>query len=131
MSSEAPKAATPASSSPAPGTAPGTPPKGTDVLIVHGPTADGEGVNVLRARDRRIELGEMRPLKEGKPITGEVVQLTARAGAPNAFDVEVLAKVTGPALAAAGPAQVATREYRDGWDRVFGDPAPTADRSLN
>jgi hypothetical protein len=127
MSTEAPKAAAPET----PATNAATPAKPTDVLIVHGPTADGEGVNVLRARDRHLELGEMRPLKEGKPITGEVVQLTPRAGAKNAFDVEVLAKVSSPALAAAGPAQVATREYRDGWDRVFGEPAPTADRSLN
>ena len=126
MSTEAPKAATSAT----PATPAATPAKPTDVLIVHGRTADGEGVNVLRARDRHLELGEMRPLKEGKPITGEVVQLTPRAGAKNAFDVEVLAKVSAPAQAA-GPAQVATREYRDGWDRVFGEAAPTADRSLN
>ncbi len=102
----------------------------SDVLFVHGPTADGEGVNVLRARDERLEIGQVRPLKEGKSITGEIVQLIPREGSPRAFDVKVMAKIDGPAALPAGPAQVATREYRDGWDRVFGPPS-TVDRTLN
>jgi hypothetical protein len=41
-------------------------------------------------------------------------------------DVEVLAKVGGGEAsqpAQIGPAQVATRAYRDSWDRIFGEPA--------
>jgi hypothetical protein len=88
-------------------------------------------MNVLRARDERLEVGQMRPLKEGKPITGEVVSLTAREDSPRAFDVKVLAKVDAPAPAA-GPAQVATRAYRDGWERIFEahDEAPL-NKALN
>lgn len=99
-----------------------------DVVLLGGPTDDGEGVRVLRAREERVELGEVRPMKEGKPIgAGEVVKLVPRAQSPRVCDVEVLAKVSAPASASAsatparvGPAQVATHEYRESWDRIFG-----------
>ena len=34
-----------------------------DVVLMHGPTADGEGARVLRARADGIEAGEVRPLQ--------------------------------------------------------------------
>ena len=50
-----------------------------DVVLMHAPTADGEGAQVLRARPGRIEAGEVRPMREGKPLSGvEVVSLTQR-----------------------------------------------------
>jgi hypothetical protein len=94
-----------------------------DVLFAYAPTADGEGARVLRKREERIETGELRPMKEGKPIVGEVVKLKAREGQPQLHDVEVLAKVDaeqGGGAPHKGPAQVATEEYRASWDRVFG-----------
>ena len=110
--------------------------KPIDVVLLRGPTEDGEGLRVLRARDERIELGEVRPLKDGKPIAGEIVQLSPRAGAPALCDVEVVAKVT-PAAAVAevapgvrdakGPAKVSSPAYRTSWERIFGqDEAVTA-----
>jgi hypothetical protein len=100
--------------------------KRPDVVLLQGPTEDGEGVRVLRAREDRLEVGEVRPLKEGQPIiAGEVVKLLPRAGS-RVCDVEVLAKLgAGDAAKAAqiGPAQVATRAYRDSWERIFGEPA--------
>jgi hypothetical protein len=100
--------------------------KRADVVLLQGPTDDGEGVRVLRAREDRLEAGEVRPLKEGRPITGgEVVKLVPRADS-RVCDVEVLAKVGGGEAsqpAQIGPAQVATRAYRDSWDRIFGEPA--------
>jgi len=96
-----------------------------DVVLVHGKTADGEGACVLRARPGRIEAGEVRPLREGRPLAagGDVVRLTAREGAPNVYDVDVhytVPKDTAAVDTAGGPAQVATPAYRDSWDRTFG-----------
>jgi hypothetical protein len=105
-----------------------------DVVLLGGPTDDGEGVRVLRAREERVELGEVRPMKEGKPIAGEVVKLVPRAKSPRVCDVEVLAKVSAPASpspARVGPAQVATHEYRESWERIFGGDEKRAAGMLN
>jgi hypothetical protein len=94
-----------------------------DVVLPRGKTADGEGTQVIRARPGRIEAGEVRPLRDGKPLgAGEVVSLQQRPDAPALFDVKVEHVVEGAAAKAAhaGPAQVATPEYRESWERVFG-----------
>jgi hypothetical protein len=94
-----------------------------DVVLLHSPTEDGEGQRVIRAREGRLEVGEVRPLKEGRPISGEVVSLTPRADAPRVCDVKVHVKVpeTAPnALPHKGPARVSSGAYREGWDALFG-----------
>jgi|JI10StandDraft_1071094.scaffolds.fasta_scaffold252282_3 hypothetical protein len=99
-----------------------------DVVLLHSPTDDGEGARVIRAREGRVEVGELRPLKEGRPLSGEVVSLTPRADAPRVCDVKVHVKVPTPAeaapnaLAHKGPARVTSTAYRDGWDALFGAP---------
>jgi|SRR5580692_4413795 hypothetical protein len=98
---------------------------GFDVVLVHGKTADGEGASVLRARPGRIEAGEVRPLREGRPLAGggEVVRLSARAGTPNVYDVDVQCEIPKePSVSSegAGPPQVATPAYRESWERTFG-----------
>ena len=113
-----------------------------DVVLMHGPTEDGEGARVLRARPGRIDAGEVRPMSEGRPLAagGEVVRLERRAGALPVFDVRVecaipAARAVGPAAAPAnraappqsGPAQVATPAYRANWDHTFG----ARDKTLN
>jgi hypothetical protein len=108
-----------------------------DVVMVAGQTPDGAGAHVVRARPGRIEAGQVRPMKDGQPITGgEVVRLEQRADVPQLYDVKVQhtvesaakseepAKSRAPALEAratrGGPAQVATDEYRTSWERTFG-----------
>ena len=97
-----------------------------DLVLIHGETPDGEGARVLRARPGRFEAGEVRPLEQGRPLAagGEVVSLTQRPGAP-LYDVKVEYRVPAAAAeadakASAGPPQVATRAYRDSWERTFG-----------
>jgi len=108
----------------------GEPAKKTDVLLLHSRTEDGEGVRVIRARNDTIETGELRAMKEGRPISGEVVKLTPREKQPGVCDVEVLAEVSPKAPGEhAGPARVATTAYRESWDRIFGANEP--DASLN
>jgi len=113
-------------------------PSSPDVALIHGVTPDG-GFRILRARDNRLELGAVRPLKEGVPITGEVVKLRPRENCPVLCDVEVQLKATelpsdrqvrqlSPAPdaevshARSGPAQVATDEYRKNWDAIWSQP---------
>jgi hypothetical protein len=92
---------------------------GQDVVLLGPPTADGTGVHVIRAREERLEAGELRSLEEGRPITGEVVTLAPRKDNPRICDVKE--SYTPPTALAKqkGPAQVATKAYRDNWDEVF------------
>ena len=102
----------------------------SDVALIHGVTPDGQGFNILRARENRLELGAVRPLREGVPITGEVVTLRPRANFPALCDVETHFKPPEPAgdrqepaervsAGRVGPAQVATDEYRRNWDAIW------------
>jgi hypothetical protein len=104
----------------------------TDVVLVGPPTQDGGGVHILRAREQGLEAGELRPLQEGRPITGEIVTLAPRKDQPRVFDVKdsyrppttTSSSMTSSALPHKGPANVATKAYREGWDEVFGKPPP-------
>lgn len=98
--------------------------------MIHGVTSDGEGFKILRARGDHLELGAVRPLRDGAPITGEVVTLRPRANFPALCDVESHFKpadttsdrqesAAPPALQRTGPAQVATDEYRRNWDAIW------------
>jgi hypothetical protein len=112
-----------------------------DVALIHGITADGEGFNILRARENRLELGALRPLREGVPISGEVVKLRPRENCPALCDVEVQFKApqlpsdrqvpaTEASAARSGPAQVATDEYRRNWDAIWSQ-SPTKTKLVN
>jgi len=84
---------------------------------------DEHGTHILRRRSEEspVEAGLLRPLREGKPIDGEVIRLTPRREAPLLFDVKTeLPDPRGPRATAEGPAQVATDAYRRGWDAVWG-----------
>ena len=118
---------------------PAVPPAPTDVALIHGVAPDGDGFQILRARDNRLELGVVRPLREGAPITGEVVTLRPRPNFPALCDVETHYKPELPAARSAaadpsppmlaartGPAQVATDEYRRNWDAIWSRPAEKA-----
>src|SRR5947208_16344794 len=80
-------AVAPAEPSPAPAKS------GEDVVFVHGPTE--HGLQITRLREQRVESGELRTVKEGQPIVGELVKLSQREESERLFNVEVLAK--GPA----------------------------------
>jgi hypothetical protein len=98
-------------------------PVARDVVLLGPPTADGTGVHVLRARDERIETGELRALQEGRPISGEIVTLKPRESNPRLCDVTESYSpraVEAPQLGHKGPAKVATAAYREGWDEIFG-----------
>jgi hypothetical protein len=109
---------------------PGDGAKKRDVILVHGVSEDGEGVNVIRQREDRLELGTVLPVREGKPLRGDLVKLTPRKELPLLYDVEVQYEARPsssgapaeepPPKAHAGPARVTTSTYRAGWDRIWG-----------
>ena len=97
---------------------PGTP---SDVVLLTGPTADGEGIKVVRARGERLDAGGVRPLKEGRPLgTGEIVKLEPKRGPGDGH----VRPDRGN-----GPPKVATDAYRESWERIFG--GPEGNRALN
>jgi hypothetical protein len=98
-------------------------PDPADVALVYAPTDDGAGARILRARQGKLEAGEVRPMSDGQPLLGrEVVKLHARPGMPRVCDVEVVhPRSDAQEESAAGrPAVVASDEYRANWDRIFG-----------
>ena len=96
-----------------------------DLALVLDCAEDGDGYQVLRRRpDRAVEFGTIRPLKEGRPIDGEVVTLRPREDVPFVYDVKTeLAdpRAAERRLTSEGPAQIATEKYRRGWDAIWGD----------
>ena len=104
---------------------------GFDVVLLHGLTRDGEGARVLRARPGQVEVGEIRPIRDGQPLAAgrEVVRLVERPEAPCLYDVKTDFTVPSQpsSRAAAGPAQVATPAYRDSWERTFATPSRLRD----
>ena len=92
------------------------------MVLVAGPSEDGQGAKVLRVRDDRIETGELRGVRDGMPIVGELVKLTPRAEHARAFDVEVLARGHQPEAESdrKGPAKGNSRTFRANWESIFG-----------
>jgi len=98
-----------------------------DVVFIHGVSEDGESMAVLRAREDRVEAGVIRTVKEGEVPQGELLKLTPRAETPLICDVETqlpagVINASGGSdrgTAHHGPAQVATPEYRNNWDKIW------------
>jgi len=97
------------------------PAKPEDVVVLGPELPDARGRLVLRKRGEQIEAGALRPSEEGKPIAHELVKLSPREG-EEIYDVEVLYDGRPKPVedARSGPAQVATDDYRAGWNRLFG-----------
>src|SRR5688572_22375006 len=99
-------------------------------MLIHGVSEDGESMAVLRAREDRVEAGIIRTVKEGEAPRGELVKLTPRAESPLLCDVETelpagVINASGGSdtkTSHQGPAQVATPNYRNNWDRIWSRP---------
>jgi hypothetical protein len=95
-------------------------PVSDDVVLICGAAEHGDGATVLRRRSGAVEVGELRPAADGRPIHGELVRLRRRPEHERLYDVEVLHDARADTRG--GPPQVATRAYRAGWDSAFGRP---------
>lgn len=86
-------------------------PGGADQLVDLGPCSENEGHRDVLALKGGVPVGmsHMRPVEEGKPLpTNGNVFWTDKAG-----------RVVDSMRLGKGPAQVATPEYRTGWDAIF------------
>jgi hypothetical protein len=116
---------------------------GEDVVLFCGVTSDGRGVDVVRKRGSTLQAGVVRPLEQGKPIQGEVVELVQRgttplfdctvrfdtqsttqlAQSPKASESPATDEKATPAKALSDtrghPARVATDVYRRNWDTIW------------
>lgn len=105
-----------------------------DVALIHGVTEEGD-LRIVRQREDRVEIGAVRPLREGVPITGEVVRLTPRKEFPLLCDVktEFVPASTPRDVAEAspaphkGPARVVSDRYRANWDLIWNGRKPSDD----
>jgi len=97
-----------------------------DIAILHGRTEDGEGTRVLRIKGDGVYAGELRPAREGQPLSsGELVRLRPLCEGEPICEVEVLHASATPETPCerrdvSGPARVASESYRRNWQAVFG-----------
>ncbi len=93
-----------------------------DLALVFGQSEDGEGLHILRRRaaTSTVDAGVLRPLRNGQAITGEVLHLEPREEAPFLFDCQTDEELSTSRSQTSGPPQVATDEYRRGWDAIWG-----------
>lgn len=98
-----------------------------DVAMVVGASVDSQQLAVLRKRGGELSAAILRAAKEGQPLHGELIRLRARDGEPHLYDVESVYEAPRDRSADRGrPAQVATEEYRDGWDRLWKGRKPAS-----
>lgn len=98
-----------------------------DLVLVGDRVSESGGYRVLRQRDDKVEVGELRALEEGKSITGEIVRLHPTQTHERVFECETLHDTQAPAALTPGPRQVATNTYRRNWEQIFGAVAKTAE----
>jgi hypothetical protein len=102
-----------------------------DVALILHPTEDNEGFQIVRQRaaDRPLEIGTVRPLRDGRPLdgAGEVITLRPRPDMPLVCDVKTELELPESRATSDGPAQVATDRYRRGWDAIWGTAAANDD----
>jgi len=101
--------------------------KSKDYAILGPPTENGRVAIVCNDSEKRIEIGEFRPVPQGKPLNllgGDAVQLTARKN-DSRFDMEYIYRQNRKKIEpeeSKGPSTAATEAYRDGWDAIWGKP---------
>lgn len=126
MSDAKPPRSKPRARKPKPAPTPEAEPKPPppDFAILGGPTEDGEGTQLVRFRDGTITAGELRPVKDGQPITHrELVRLHPLDPERRVMRVETLHApevLPGPgAPALSRPARVSNERYRKNYDAIF------------
>jgi hypothetical protein len=93
-----------------------------DFAILGGPTEDGEGTHLVRFREGSVTAGEIRPVKEGEPVTHrELVRLHPVDPERRVMRVETLHAPPEEVQDAkrSRPARVSNERYRKNYDAIF------------
>lgn len=99
-----------------------TKPPPADFAILGAPTEDGQGAHLVRIREGSISAGEIRPVKEGEPVTNrEVVRLHPLDAERRVVRVETLHAPEPPpeSQSLSRPARVSNERYRKNYDAIF------------
>lgn len=90
------------------------------LATIVGQHADG-GVDILRTTESGLLLEKIVRVKEGQSLSSDAELINLKQiGEQNLFQVDTLYKGEN-AADRSGPAQVSTKAYRDGYDRIFGN----------
>lgn len=87
---------------------------GEDRLRIGPELGDGRYGYVRHTAEHQIEIGAMRPHRDGEPLGANSVRLEERG------DGEYAVKPVLEARGHKGPAQVVSDAYRDNWETIFG-----------
>lgn len=97
--------------------------KDRDYLILGPQTETGQAC-VRHLPDHSLRVGVLRAVKDGENVAGHGGELVMiKPAEDGTYDVESFhnsSEEGSDETQAHGPAQVATDEYRMGWDRIFG-----------
>ena len=94
---------------------------GDNDLVKLGPDIGGVRPYARHTADHRIETGFLCPAAEGQPLHDGAICLdeTKTRGLYNVVH-EYRSPTRKPPTAHSGPAMVASRQYKSGWDNIFG-----------
>ncbi len=91
-----------------------------DLVLVGDRCPRTGGYRVLRQREDRVEVGELHAMREGQPLTGDLVRLHPTERHERVFACETIHASAPRSLPAHGPPQIATATYRRHWEDIFG-----------
>ena len=83
-------------------------------VLVTGELPDGSTTVLREDAEGNVHAGVIDPIQDGKPITGDLVEVSDEADDDGWRPMKVLYS------ASKGPPQVATKKYCEGYDRIFG-----------
>ena len=98
---------------------------GKDLIQPLSQLPDGSLVVSRHRADHSAQVGTLQQVRDGVPIPPGTEMVTAASRGDGSYEVTD-SYVHGAAAAHGGPAQVATPDYRAGWDRVFNAPGGSA-----
>lgn len=91
-----------------------------DELCV-GPSVGGDAhLFVRHTADHRHVPGIMRPVREGEPLTSDVLHVTPKDPKNGVYHVEEIQVPSTPSMSSGRPAKVTSDAFRTGWDGIFG-----------
>lgn len=95
-----------------------------DLITPVGVLPDGRTIVSRHRPDHSVGMATIRPAREGSPMApGEEIVTTRQR---DDGSVEVVDSYAHCAQPRSGPAQVATKDYRAGWERTFNAPGGSA-----
>lgn len=92
-----------------------------DLIMPIGPLPDGRVLVSRHRPDHSEQMATIQPARDGVPMVEGQEYITASKVPRADGSYEVTGSYTHK-----GPAQVATPNYRDGWDRTFNSPGGSA-----